>query len=1000
MSQVVKPLKDLTRWNRTGLSRFDYVDGDAAVWLEELRIAMLGLYLRDGDPETRLPEFWRDIYLRPVDQWPDVAQAAARVVWKRLAPTVPPQRETRGRRNERLLDQYDARTDDYAWEINRAFARASHILLGYLNAYTNEGYLRTASQWDNLRRLAAMVNYQPTPPASATNTVGLILNEEAGAVEIPAGLAMKYTPPEGGAPLIFESLATVHAHPALNAARAENWNKNSTGIGFSGRFSDWHLDGDKTLATGDVAVLVEGNNAEAVTLSGINHDTGANTVQLQFLDAPGSTFHHYQSRLWVGPNDLRMGLRVSKNSQVVVDAVGIGAVAVGDLVEVFIGTKPHVVKVLATQGTELVLNMKLPEDGTALSVRPMQSFALDAQGRIKKVATDTHSMWAALPWRITSTTGTDVTSEIENFKLFQLSGAENGRAFAADNGTPATPATVKRKNPQVLPDRKVVHKRGGDAGHKLPRERKGRGDGKVVSFVGKPPKGLANGDWFVARDLASQEIKPLRVTGLRVASGEFHVEFHTAPKGVHNRTEFIGPMKDALCALKYDRNPEAALEGNKVTLENIPEAARVLIKPGHRVLIRRQADGVDTGVLARVDDATPVSGDRLDLTLLDYEPASNWSRGQVTFALNTVQISHGESKGSKLLGSGDGERAAQMFDPGIKNISHIPSTAAEAGVVPDMDIAVDGVRWDYRDYIDPTAQGTRAWSTTLTDTGTLRIHFRRRLVTGQNNVVVTRYRIGAGAAGSGIPPLSFEKPMKKHRHVTGVFQPFATAGGADREPVSKLRQSTPQRLSANGRAVSLSDFEILSESHSAILRAHAEIVPTAGSQRLVLLTVALAGGGKVDGMADDLTPAITARALPGIGVSFVDYEHLPLHMMVKVRSDLSVHNRVDIKAAAEARLFEVFALESREFGQTAYVSEILAALETEKGIKNVTVTGFGLGQAYNLLAPKPSSSALPWPRNVAVNDGRIAAIFATDRQIAHIAADSASAVAVEVEDMR
>ena len=81
------PLADLTRWNRTGLSRFDYVDGDAAVWLEELRIAMLGLYLRGGDAETRLPQYWRDIYLRAPEDWPDVSAAAARWCGSASPPT-------------------------------------------------------------------------------------------------------------------------------------------------------------------------------------------------------------------------------------------------------------------------------------------------------------------------------------------------------------------------------------------------------------------------------------------------------------------------------------------------------------------------------------------------------------------------------------------------------------------------------------------------------------------------------------------------------------------------------------------------------------------------------------------------------------------------------------------------------------------------------------------------------------------------------------------------
>ena len=54
-------LFDLTRWNRAGLSGFQYVDGDAAVWLEEERIALLGLYLRDIAPDDRTPEKWRDL---------------------------------------------------------------------------------------------------------------------------------------------------------------------------------------------------------------------------------------------------------------------------------------------------------------------------------------------------------------------------------------------------------------------------------------------------------------------------------------------------------------------------------------------------------------------------------------------------------------------------------------------------------------------------------------------------------------------------------------------------------------------------------------------------------------------------------------------------------------------------------------------------------------------------------------------------------------------------
>ncbi len=52
-----------------------------------------------------------------------------------------------------------------------------------------------------------------------------------------------------------------------------------------------------------------------------------------------------------------------------------------------------------------------------------------------------------------------------------------------------------------------------------------------------------------------------------------------------------------------------------------------------------------------------------------------------------------------------------------------------------------------------------------------------------------RHRVGVGARGSAIPARSFTEPMKKHRHVAAIVQPFATAGGADREPVAALRRA-------------------------------------------------------------------------------------------------------------------------------------------------------------------------------------------------------------------
>ncbi len=978
---------DLTRWNRAGLSRFDYIDGDAAVWLEELRIAMLGLYLRGAKDTARTPEYWRDIYLRAQEDWPDATDAAARVAWKRLAPSVPPQQETRGRRTERLLKQYGEKTEDYSWEINRSFSRATHVLLGYLNAYANEGYLRTATQWDNLRRLAAMVNYQPTPPASATTTLALVVKPDAGAVQIERGLAMKHTPAEGGPPLVFETLDKVDAHPALNAARAVDWDRNPDDISFGkgiGRGADpapvdWHLPEDQTLAPGDLVVLAHGGLGEAHSIDTITHDTDAERASIAFAALPTATFPSWSTRLFTAPDDVRLGLRQTKSGGSVVKIEGGAGFIKGDIVEWIDRGNAVQVEILEATGTELILNADL-SDVDEVVLRPMLGFALDDANKAlaSQEITKMYFLGQGGPFDLAVDAG---SSGDALTNVFQPSSAKTRRGHASDPSAETITGTVKQRKPVVLSG-------------------KAPAPTKTVSFLGKPPKGLAENDWFVARDLQSDGVLALQVRGVRVSSGEYHVLFDKAPAGDHEDTEFHGPLKTPLAPVGYDRNPRAAMAGAAATLTGIPEAARQLLKPGRQVIVSRTVNDVPQDALATLTAITPQGGQTVEVALDPIDTAAGWSRGETRFHLNTAAVSHGETKGSKILGSGDGERPAQVFDLAVKDISHIPSTTTESGVVPDIDVAVDGQRWDYRDYIDPAAEGARAWSTTLSDDGKLRIHFRRRLVTGQNNVVVTRHRVGTGLAGTDIPPFSFIKPMKKHRHIDEIYQPFPTSGGADREPVSKLRQSAPSRMMANGRAVSLGDFERLAMRNAAILRAHAEEIATPTAMRRVELTLVPTGGAALtDSLQNDLRPAILNKCIPGVSISFRAFETLPLHLGVTVRADLAMHDKTDIKAAAEATLSAFFSLESRDFGQTTYVSEVLAALETVSGIENAIATRFDLGDAYDLFHPRPPGFTGPWPRNVATRDNAVAAIYATAHQVIHIPVGSAGTIAVIVEDI-
>jgi hypothetical protein len=302
-----------------------------------------------------------------------------------------------------------------------------------------------------------------------------------------------------------------------------------------------------------------------------------------------------------------------------------------------------------------------------------------------------------------------------------------------------------------------------------------------------------------------------------------------------------------------------------------------------------------------------------------------------------------------------------------------------------MDVTVNGVRWEFRDFGDMTAEEKDAWSVTLNEDDTLQVHFRRRLPTATNNVTVSRHRVGVGTKGSGVPPWGITKPMKKNRYVTGIVQPFITAGGADREPVSAIRDNAPSKLAANGRAVSLIDIEHLCKRHASVWQAKAREVIGPGPANQVDVVIVPANGGMVNSTLEgDLIDFVRSRALPNTRITITDYKRLMLAVHVKIRVDTSRYEKSDVKDAVEAGLANAFALDQRALGQPVYVAEIMAAMERIPGVSSATITDF-------VVKPGPDL-----PLREATVAGALAAVIPTEEQVAVIAGVADVTVDVEV----
>ena len=74
------PRRDMTRWNRAALSRFRYVDGNAASWLEELRLAHLVSFLQSL-PRVEMAgiDWWRDLFADLPEDPAELAEVFQRI---------------------------------------------------------------------------------------------------------------------------------------------------------------------------------------------------------------------------------------------------------------------------------------------------------------------------------------------------------------------------------------------------------------------------------------------------------------------------------------------------------------------------------------------------------------------------------------------------------------------------------------------------------------------------------------------------------------------------------------------------------------------------------------------------------------------------------------------------------------------------------------------------------------------------------------------------------
>ncbi|MEL6884223.1 MAG: hypothetical protein AAFP87_06915 [Pseudomonadota bacterium] len=883
---------DLTRWNRAGLRRFRYIDGNAVTYLDRLRATLADAYTPPGGTEP----IWTDL----VDRFPIK------------------QDEALGEREARQIAQYEDVRRDHAWEILRSFARSTHVLTEHVDAYANETFIGTATQWDSVRKLVQLLDARPAPPASARTDLALDAKEPG---ELAAGFAVKNAPDDGSPPAIFETIDAVAVDPSLNLLRPTDWNRSQEDFTYAaalgGHVANFPLSDPEVVPTvGDIAVL------EVVAADGVS-DPSAYGVQIQ-PGTPGNAIVQGQ-----GTGDIfdltvkrwRVALRAGAElvqtprlagPDVVILTPEHNLAAGRSTVTWSSGGTWHTARVMEIDGARVRLDADTyPEVGDDLfTMVQAKSQLLDD---IERLVLPIERGASAKVWSLGLT---DVTAQLADEEETD----DDGDDFVVYEYLPGFAAAY------YVPG-------GSDP---VARVEVAAPDGLVL---GGTVEGVAQGDWIVSAGTALQAV---RVDAVTERDGDTAID--TTPAITDLQAPVHLKFADTYRPLEHDRNRtlawDSSAKSDTVTrLILSPDPWPDLLDRGRQVIV--QTDGMTHSGEITVADAAAgyieVKPVIPGTELTDPTTAAPLERWNTTISANVVTADHGESQPLKIVGSGDATQSNQSFEIKAQELSFVADPLMPSGVRAAVDVFVGARRWEQVGNLRDSDPTDAHFEVRVAEDGKTTVHFGdgrkgRRLPTQDDNVRAT-WRKGVGPSGN-VAAGGLNKIVQPDPLIDAVRQPPPASGGAGTEEVLSLRENAAPGLLTLGRAVSVSDFGKLAAQNAQVLQAVSYSAGPGAARGEVVTVVVVPAGGRMGTLGDDLLTFLQNHGLPGVSLDVQAYVPLPLSLSATLRVDSNAYDPDKVAEAARAAITDAYALDRTRLGGPLFRSQILHLLEGVEGVEN------------------------------------------------------------------
>lgn len=367
--------------------------------------------------------------------------------------------------------------------------------------------------------------------------------------------------------------------------------------------------------------------------------------------------------------------------------------------------------------------------------------------------------------------------------------------------------------------------------------------------------------------------------------------------------------------------------------------------------------------------------------------ANQYARSTCTVLANVVEVTQGETVKDEVLGSSDGT-VFQSYALKKKPLTYLPSTDPEglAAVKSTLRVIVNGVAWNEQPNLVESTPDAQDFTTTLDDTGQTTVVFGdglngARPPRGVNNIHA-QYRKGLGSSGN-LSSDAIQQLIDSVPNLQKVTNPLATSGGDDPDSPGQIRVAAPASLRTFSRAVSAADYAALALNFPGISKATACWILRDPATLLsiahpyVQLTVATADRTPIQGalLARNLRRFLDNHRDPNVLLRLQDYSPVYIEVTVQVEVDGRFPRHATLSQVQAALnpgenpdgTAGYFAFDRLQFGQTIFLSELYAVVQSIAGVKDATITSLRRVGPGTAEAPGP-------PHDIAVGATEIGVI--------------------------